>query len=190
MPLWGTQQVANGVFKPKFGFPKYMGIPNILPGANGANTFGVTANGNKDGASTFGGNPPTHAGWVNFVLGRGYVNSVLAITAAGNNVANLSYAVPFGGNGSGANLQVTSVNGNGSIGNVLTVAVRAQGAGYNSAPTLAFAPLAGGPASAANANVTLTMGGRTGRYQVESIVAMGSITGTDPNANNFYANNF
>lgn len=189
MPLWGNQQVANGVFKPKFGFPKYMGIPNISPGANGANTFGVTAAGAVDPAGTFAGNPPVHAGWVNIVLGRGYLDGVIEVLAAGNNIVNLSYhsANITGGNGSGANVQVTSVNGNGAVGNVLTVTVRAGGSNYNGAVNIAIVPAM--TAASGNAYVRPRMSTRVGQFKTETIVAMGSITGTDPVANNWFANN-
>ena len=173
MSLWGGNNSVSAVNKPKHGFPKYFGMATVLPGANSANTFGVTANGATDPAGTFGGKTPGHAGWINMSLGKGYVNSILSILAAGNNIPNGSYSIVTGGNG--------------SVGNILTLAVRSQGQNYNSAPNVCFVP---SPASAAqNGYISVTMGGRTGRFQQETIVAMGSLTGYDSTANNWYANN-
>lgn len=222
MPLWGNRQFPTQAnTKPIHGFPHYFTGANVDPvsgrplavspgpaGQNLANQLvGVTATGmtNTQGAAIatgtlynrFGASGgPGHAGWVTIAQGRGFIRDVAGIVNAGNNVQNLSFALVLGGNGSGANLQVTGVNGNGNFGNVTSILLRSGGAGYNSsivavnnqtsAINVIFANSAG---LGSNSNATVILGGRAGRTQFETIVAMGSLTGFDPVANVFFANN-
>lgn len=221
MPLWGNRQfltTANN--KPIHGFPHYYVAANVDPagilravppgpaGQNIANQLvGITASGmtntqgagiatgtlyNKFGAS--GG--PAHAGWVTIQQGRGFIRDVAGIISAGNNVPNLSYAIVLGGNGAGANLQVTGVNGNGVFGNVTAITLRLGGNNYNSSIVAANGQtgainviFANSAALGSNSYATVILGGRAGRTQFETIVAMGSLTGVDPVANVFFANN-
>jgi len=190
MPLWGSVNRAEANLKPLFGAVKYQGIGNVLPGANNANTFGITANGYANSSGVFGGRGgPGHAGWVTMIQGRGYLQGIDAILTFGNNISNLSYhsANITGGNGSGANVLVTSVNGNGAVGNVLTLQVVAQGSRYNGAVNICIV----GRTSAATENCYARplMSSKTGAYKGEVLVAMGSLSGTDPVANNWFVNN-
>lgn len=190
MPLWGSVNQANAATKPLFGLVKYQGIPNVAPGANTANVFGISANGYSNSSGTFGGRGgPGHAGWVSLILGRGYLQGIDAILSFGNNISNLSYhqANITGGNGSGANVLVTSVNGNGAVGNVLTLSVVASGSRYNGAVNICIVGRTS--AAAENAYARPLMSSKTGSYKGEVLVAMGSMSGNDPVANNWFVGN-
>lgn len=204
MPLWDNRIFNGGVSgnsRPKFGFPEYFASPVVANvTANTANTIGVSANAysNTQGPSFFAGRGgPGHAGWINLRIGRGYIADVNTIVVAGNSIANGTFATIFGGNGGFANIQVTGVTGDGITGNVTRVAIRSGGNNYN---TFVNGPNSGtsGPinvtfgrtgAGGSNAFITVIMGGRAGRVEAETLVAMGSITGADNAANTFFDRN-
>lgn len=185
-------------------------VPPGLSGANIANNLvGVTANGmtNTSGtplASTtlynrFGaGGGPAHAGWITVQKGRGYIRDIAGIQVTGNNIANGTVASITGGNGVGANIIVTGVTGNGVIGNVTQLTILTSGNSFNSdivaanglstAINVRVGNLVG-VVSGSNAYATVFVGGRAGRTVFETIVAMGSMTGTDPVANLYFAKN-
>lgn len=204
MPLWGTTIFNGGTSgntRPKFGFPEYFASPVVANvEANTANTIGVSANAyaNASGPSFFAGKGgPGHAGWINIRIGRGYVAGIDAILNAGNNIQNGSFAIINGGNGTGANIQVTGVNGNGVFGNVTQLTILSGGSGYNTTANGANAGF-GGPMNVvilrsgtlgSNAFVSVRMGGRAGRVESETIVAMGSLTGNDNAANTYFVPN-
>lgn len=204
MPLWDNRITGGGTSgnsRPKFGFPEYFASPVVANvTANTANTIGVSANAysNTSGPAPWDGKGgPGHAGWINIRTGRGYVAEIVSILAAGNNIQNGSFALINGGNGSGAIIQVTSVNGNGVFGNITSLAIISGGSGYNTTVNGANAG-SGGPMNVtflrsgtvgANGHASVRMGGRAGRVEAETIVAMGSITGNDNAANTYFVPN-
>lgn len=204
MPLWDNRVFGGGTSgntRPKFGFPEYFASPVVANvTANTANTIGVSANAysNTSGPTFFAGKGgPGHAGWINIRIGRGYVAGIDTITAAGNNITVNSFALIWGGNGSGANIQVTGVSGNGIVGNVTQLTIRNGGSGYNTAINGANAGVSGpmnvvilrSGTTGSNAFATVLMGGRAGRVEAETIVAMGSLTGNDNAANTYFVPN-
>jgi hypothetical protein len=203
VPLWNNQIFnggATGNSRPKFGFPEYFASPVVANvTANTANTIGVSANAyaNTYGPATWDGKGgPGHAGWINIRIGKGYIAAIDSILNAGNNIANGSYAVIYGGGGANANIQVTSVTGNGVYGNVTSVVLRSGGDGYNTAVNGANTGTFGSmnvtvrrSGTGANAHISVIMGGRAGRVEAETIVAMGSMTGNDDAANTFFVPN-
>ena len=213
MPLWGNTQIATGAWnriradgavegKPIHGFPHNFVAANtdpvtgqplaVSPGRaelNRANSlFGVTNSGMPTANLRTPGSPQ-HAGWVTVQQGRGWIREVRSIIAAGNNIANGAIAFITGGNGSGANIVVTSVNGNGVFGNVLTIELVSQGANYNANGQFINVRFANSATIGANAFANVITGGRAGRTMFETIVAMGSMTGQDPVANNYVTGN-
>ncbi len=204
MPLWNNQIFGGGTTgnsRPKFGFPEYFASPVVANvTANTANTIGVSANAysNTSGPSFFAGKGgPGHAGWINIRIGRGYVAGIDTITVPGNNITNGTFALITGGNGSGANIQVTGVSGNGVIGNVTQLTVRSGGSGYNTNVNGANTGVTGAMnvmilrtgSTGSNAFATVIMGGRAGRVEAETIVAMGTISGNDNAANSYFVPN-
>lgn len=198
MPLWGGRQFASGNSKPNYAYAPYFAVPQggglTLGAANNAqnvaNVFGVTANGMTDAASLLR-SQVGHAGWVAVSIGRGFIRDGVLLSA-GNNITNGATAlIAYGtSNGTGGALVVTSVNGNGAVGNVLTFSVTSQGSGINTAnAALINVRFQNNATFGANAYLSVLLGGRAGRVQSEVLVAMGSMTGTSAEANNFFANN-
>lgn len=148
---------------------------NVTTGAfqnNGVNMkiavgqFGVSA---AEAANTSGeGKKVAHAGWNLRTRGTGPLASV-TVAAAGKSYANSDTFVIAAGTGG------TNASGNlvtNSSGNVVSYSLTSGGANFNSAaPTVTITTAAG-----TGASLTATAGGRAGRVQYETLVAMGSIS--------------
>lgn len=108
-----------------------------------------------------------HAGWV---LRRSGMGGIATISAGATNKSNVGNAyITFTGGGTGntsANAQLF-VN---ATSNVVTTIVLNNAGMYETTPS---ATVTGN----ANVTITLTMGGRANRNTVETLVAMGSMTG-------------
>lgn len=178
MPLWGNRDLASGNQKPVFANTSPTTSSSTINGAAAntakyyGNVWGVSA---TEEANTQGDGPRnTHAGWVSQKIGTGPVTGLnISVNGAGYSAGFLSIT---GGGGSGANASFT-VNGSG---NVTSVTLNSGGSGYTSAPTVIV------PGSnTAIATIIATVGGRAGRRQYETLVAMGSIT-DDNAADNTY----
>lgn len=104
-----------------------------------------------------------HAGWVQRTAGMG---GVLTISANAGAFATNSF-VTFSGGGTGATQAIATVSV-AANGTVQSVTLNSAGL-YLSLPTAV--PTSG------NAAFTLTLGGRAGRTQYETLVATGSMTG-------------
>lgn len=128
--------------------------------------FGVSA---AEAANTTGeGKRVAHAGWNLRTRGTGALATV-TVTAAGTGYANTETFVIAAGTGG------TNATGNvvtNATGNVVSYVLTSAGANFNSAtPTVTFT------ANGVGASITARAGGRAGRTQYETLVAMGSITG-------------
>ena len=128
--------------------------------------FGVSA---AEAANTAGeGKKVAHAGWNLRTRGVGPLTSV-TVTAAGSGYANTETFVIAAGTGG------TNATGNvvtNATGNVVSVSISNWGANFNAAaPTVTLT------ANGVGATITAVAGGRAGRVQYETLVAMGSITG-------------
>jgi len=123
---------------------------------NGEDVLGITA---AEAASIPG---IAHAGWVKVRRGVGPVTRV-DVTAGGTGYTDGAVVTFTGGGGTGAagTAQVT--------GGVITgVTITSPGSGYTTSPTVS---VAGGM----GAILVAVLGGRAGRVQHETLVAMGSI---------------
>ena len=108
-----------------------------------------------------------HAGWVLRKAGMGGVATISAGATNRSNVGNAYVVFTGGGTGNtSANAQIF-VN---TVSNVVTSIVLNTVGLYENTPT---ATVAGN----ANVTITLTMGGRANRNTMETLVAMGSMTG-------------
>jgi len=118
---------------------------------------GVTNDSTKASANSH----PAHSGWV---LRRQGTGGIISITA-NTNAFTTNGSVTFSGGGTGATPAVATVvvNGNGSVN---SIAITNPGV-YSATPTAV--PPSG------NAAFTVTVGGRIGRVQTETLVAMGSM---------------
>jgi hypothetical protein len=166
MTLWGNIDYDTGNNKPKYAnTATTLGISNTeLTRANGTNASGF------------------HAGWVSVVKGTGPIASVIILNP-GVGMNSSGYLQITGGGGANANiyfqigntrntLQSFSTN---SSWNVVTSVTVTGGDSFNAAPTLTYV----GPIATTNATFQAVMGGRVGRIQTETLVAMGSIIGDD-----------
>jgi hypothetical protein len=162
MSLWNNTDANTSA--PKFSVASGIGISsngNALYGNTKVGVFGVDTTeqrvaANKDGA---------HAGWVLRQVGTGPVASITANTGSYSPDGNVYLTFTNGGANTTANAQIVT---NGSK-QILSITINDPGR-YERTPTIG---------AVANANVALTivMGGRANRATVETIVAMGSMTG-------------
>jgi len=176
MALWTNSDAANGA-------PKIIGVAGVND-ANGSVMFGNTQiaafnTGLRETAGVFGvstteqtvsetsNTHPQHAGWVLVTRGTGSIISVTANTSA----VTTNGALTLTGGGTGAvqaNVYI-SVN---THGHVINSAIQINevngfiGGNYLTVPA---------HGTAGNAVFTFTLGGRAGRSQTETLVAMGSL---------------
>jgi hypothetical protein len=151
MPLWGSRYFASGNQKPVF--------------ANTANTYGANT-------SVVGTKKAHHSGWVSLANGTGPVIEIAINHRGGGYNAN-GYIIFTGGGGTGANASFTAKsNVNNATDNVIiSVVLNSGGSGYHSTP-VATANLGNSNA----ATFYVTMGGRAGRKNYETLVAMRSLS--------------
>ena len=139
------------------------GKPKDLSVADKAQTYGVDV-------AEAGVTPVTYPGWVKHVLGTGPIVSV-SIDVAGSGFTDGTPSVdavtigapPAGGVQATATVDVVS-------GEITVVNITEAGSGYTSAPTISVATGTG-------ETLTAVMGGRVGRVNSETLVAMKTITG-------------
>ena len=132
--------------------------------------FGVSA---AEAANTSGeGKKVAHAGWNIRTVGTGSLAS-LVITAPGKQYSNgdvITINAGTGGTNATATIATTG------LGNVVSVSVTSVGGGFTTtAPTgITVANSTGGTTTGSLATFTAAVGGRAGRVQYETLVAMGS----------------
>ncbi len=187
MPLWKNLDGVTGNSKPLYANTTYA-ISNSTINANEANTakyygavYGVSA---TEAANTLvDGKKVAHSGWVSQKIGTGPIASI-AITNGGSGYNTAGFLTISGGGDGTINVAYTIANSqnslqsfstNAALNSISTLVINSPGAGFNVAPTV----IAGG-ANISSASFTVTLGGRAGRVQYETLVAMGSITGDDP----------
>lgn len=115
-----------------------------------------------------------HAGWNLRIAGVGPLTGI-TVAAAGRGYTNAdTYSISAGTGG-------TNQTGNlvtNATGNVVSYSVTTAGANFQSAaPTVTITTGAG-----TGASITATAGGRAGRVQMETLVALGSLTGDSDNS--------
>lgn len=184
MPLWGNKDQSNNspIFTPL--------QVNLTTTANNANTLfnnltvGVFKNNNvamneavgvfgvstvEAGNTASGGTKVAHAGWNLRTAGVGPLTGI-TISVPGRLYTNAdTYSISAGAGG-------TNQTGNlvtNATGNVISYGVTTAGANFQSAtPTVTITTAAG-----TGASITAKAGGRAGRVQMETLVALGSLTG-------------
>ena len=177
MSLWSNTDANTSV--PKFA-PSRVNLTNTQ--ANSNLLYGNTSTGVFNANSAIGvfgvdsteqtsaNNTANHAGHAGWVLRRSGMGGIATISAGATNKSNVGNAyITFTGGGTGntsANAQLF-VN---ATSNVVTTIVLNNAGMYETTPS---ATVSGN----ANVTITLTMGGRANRNTVETLVAMGSMTG-------------
>jgi len=195
MALWGATDnsanapkwtVLSGLGSSANGYTAFQNtttsafVNNLQLGIEGVNTVEIadTTLQNSNGAG-FG--KAAHTGWNLRKQGTGYVSSV-SISSGGQGYNANAYIIFTGGggiSGSNANASYTIANSlnssqtfssNALQNTIVTVTLNSPGSNYTSAPT---ATAQGGNISAAT--FTVTMGGRVGRVQFETLVALNNV---------------
>ena len=111
---------------------------------------------------------PAHAGWVIRKAGTGPIVTITAISGAVSSNGFITFSKGDGIDGSGNTAANASISVN-TAGYITSITL-------NSGGSYANTPIATPPSG--NASFTITMGGRAGRVQVETLVALGgSMTG-------------
>jgi len=194
MSLWGNKDQSNN--SPLFTPLKV----NLTTSANNANsvfgntTFGAFKNNNvamKEAVGVFGistveaanavsgGTKAAHAGWN---MRTAYTGSLTGITivAPGKLFTN-GDIITVNPGVSAVSANATALIATNGLGNIVSTSITSVGGGFTatavSNASVTFANSTGGASLGSLANITGTAGGRAGRVQLETLVAMGSITG-------------
>jgi hypothetical protein len=197
MPLWGNQDTANGIFKPVFANTSNTSSSSTINGdkANTAkyygNMYGVSA-GEQDREVRHGG----HAGWTSQKIGTGPIAAISVLTPGQGLNASGFLLVTDGsplGQGAAANIAYTIANtantlqassSNARLNGISTLTIVNGGSGFSNASWLTVKPTG---TNIALPTFSIALGGRGGRINYETIVAMGSISGDDPRDNTYFS---
>lgn len=193
MPLWGNQDnAANSVkYATELARTGPLGSGNAAKAANNTTLYNnATPNafgGEGEAIGQFAVSVPemantsgaewayvAHAGWQMRIAGSGPVAN-LTVSVGGTGYSNTDKIVV-----SGATSNASGTLSTNSTGGILTVALTGGGAGFVNVAsgTLAIQNSSGGASAGSGATVTFKLGGRAGRINYETIVAMGSISST------------
>ena len=198
MPLWGNKDFATGNNKPVYANTSNL-VSNSTINAGKANTdkfygstFGVSAT--EETAQTK--YPAQHAGWVSLKVGTGPIKSISVVNGGqGINSAGFLLLTDTSAKGSGATANISytiansqntlqSSSSNAYLNAIATLTIVDGGSGWSNASEITV--------TTNGANITaptfsITLGGRAGRRQNETLVAMGSITLDDPKDNVYFS---
>lgn len=200
MSLWGNLDNATGNQKPLFANTSNITSSSTINGAK-ANTdkyYGIVAGVSvtEEANSALLKQHPTHSGWVSLKIGTGPIKSISATGGSGINSAGFLTITDSSeyGKGANANISFTIANSQNSL----------QGFSTNSAwNTISTMTIVNGGELYSNSKAitvrtngsntslptfTIQLGGRGDRATVETLVAMGSISGDDPKDNIWYSN--
>jgi len=142
---------------------------NAFIGKNAIGIFGVDTT--EQTAATVAQGIPQHAGWVIRKVGTGPITTITANTGAVGVNSFIIFSQGDGIAGSGNTAANASISVN-TAGYITNITITNFG---NYANTPIATPNTG------NAAFTVTVGGRAGRVQTETLVAMGSMTGDGGN---------
>lgn len=179
MSLWSKSDSSNAA-------PKFSGVSTgIAASATGAALYGNTQIGafqtgykgtvgifgvdtTEQGVSASSNTHPQHAGWVAVTKGTG---PIATITANANSYSPDSISgtvyLTFSGGGTGTTAANAQIVANATTGLITGIQLN-SGGNYERAPVV-------GAVANSNVAITIVMGGRAGRTQTETLVAMGTI---------------
>ena len=201
MPLWGNQDTANGYQKPLFANTTNAWSRSTINGSSAntnqhyGNMFGVSVTEQSNTLAQLDGTHSAHAGWVSQKVGTGPVASINIVNGGtGINAAGyllivdssvLAQGAGFNASFTIANSQNTlqSFSSNSTLNTINTITIVNGGSGFSAAGSLNVRT---NGSNTIWPNLSVTLGGRGGRIQYETIVAMGSITGDDPRDNVYF----
>lgn len=164
MSQWGNKDFANNV-------PKFLNTGAANTYFSNSEVYLVNAA--RLANATFGeGEAVAHEGWVKVVQGTGGVKSIEVSNVNSNLVYTNAYVTFSGANTTPANARIVVIGGNN-----VSVVLNTEGAGYSAVPT---ASVSG--ANNTTLTFTVTPGGRAGRVQAETLVAMSDPQVSDANS--------
>lgn len=199
MPLWGNKDYATGNNKPLYANTSNAYSNSTINGtvANTNAYYGIVAGVSVTEEAVAAPAPRStqHAGWNSIKIGTGPITGIIATGATGIN-ANGYLRITDGsvlGGGTGANIFYTTANSqntlqafssNAQLNTFGTFTVVSGGSGFSNTAAIVLGPTG---TSISNGTITAVLGGRAGRIQAETLVAMGSITFDDPRDNVFFS---
>ena len=197
MSLWGNLDNATGNQKPLFANTTNSSSSSTINGS-AANTNAYYGNMYGVSATESAANPneAVHAGWVSQKIGTGPVSRIDIVSGgAGINAAGyllisdnsyLKQGAGFNASFSIANSQNTlqSYSTNSAWNVINSITIVNGGTGFSNVSALNVRT---NGSNTTWPNLSITLGGRAGRFTMETIVAMGSITGDDPLDNVYFS---
>lgn len=195
--LWGNIDYASGNQKPVFANTSNTTSNSTINGTS-ANlvygiVYGVSATEQERVNAV---SHPVHAGWVGQKIGTGPI-ATITITNGGTGINSAGYLTitdnSYSNTGMNANISFTIANSqntmesyssNANWNTISSLTIVNPGFGFSNVNALSI--------QYTGSNITpptfsYTLGGRAGRVQYETIVAMGSISGDDPKDNVFFS---
>lgn len=197
MPLWGKLDTASGNQKPVFANTSNAYSNSTINGTAAntntyyGNMYGVSA-GEQANATQKG----AHAGWVSQKIGTGPVSAISVTGGQGINANGFIILTDGSYLGQGVNANISfrmantqntlqSFSTNPTWNGVGSVTIVNGGSGWSN--SAAITGVVSNAANIAQPTISITLGGRAGRIQYETIVATGTITGDDPRDNVYFA---
>lgn len=198
MALWGNKDYPNSNQKPVFANTTTTTSNSVINSTTANVVYGVVAGVSAtEQENALAAPVPQHAGWVSMKIGTGPITAV-TVGAGGSGINAAGFIVLTDGSplgrGTLANLSFTIANTqntlqaystNAAWNGVATVTVVNGGSLYSDAGDITYA--VSNAANTTQPTLTFTLGGRAGRVQTETLVAMGSITRDDPSDNVFFS---
>lgn len=193
--LWGNKDFATGNNKPVYANTSNVTSNSTINGTAAGNVkfYGIVAGVSAGEHTRANGTPqlPAHAGWVSLKVGTGPITGISVTGGTGINAAGFLTITDASvtGTGTGANISFTTANSqntlqtyssNSAWNTFGTLTLVNGGRGYTNASAITIRTSG---ANTSLGNFTITLGGRAGRVQTETLVAMGSITFDDPKDN-------
>jgi hypothetical protein len=206
MPLWGNIDYPSGNQKPLFANTSNVSSNSTIndTAANTDQYYGLVMGVSPTEMTTAEGQPyrPQSSGWVSLKIGTGPITTV-SISDPGSGINSSGFIVItdtatdttsdiVGTVGSGANISYTIANTqntlqaystNSAWNGINTLTVVNGGSGYSNVSRIIYT-VSG--SNTTQPTLSITLGGRAGRFRTETLVAMGSITG-DAQDNQYFS---
>lgn len=197
--LWGNKDYATSNNKPLYANTTNASSNSVINGtaANTNKYYGVVAgvSATEEAVRAPASNSTAHAGWVSLKIGTGPITGISISGASGINSAGFLLITDGSvlGQGTNANISFTTANAqntlqsyssNAQLNTFGTLTIVNGGLLYSNASAIVVGP---NVPSISNGTVSITLGGRAGRIQAETLVAMGSITFDDPRDNVYFS---
>ena len=197
--LWGNKDYATSNNKPLWANTTNASSNSVINStkANTNKYYGIVAgvSATEESASASLAQHPQHAGWVSLKVGTGPIKAISVSGGTGINAAGYLTISDISvlGSGTGANISFTTANSqntlqtystNSAWNTYGTLTVVNGGSGYSNASAITIRT---NGANTSLGTFTIELGGRGGRIQTETLIAMGSITSDDPRDNVWFA---